>query len=374
MLKLMKKKIILIAVNVLLIIGFFVCMGISSSIISPLHSQQAAETWSGQSGERFSQVTAFFPETLSFGFQGIHELRDVVENALLAVSIDTQGIRKFYTDAWSAKGSLSVLGARSGGAVNASVIGVGGNFFMFHPLRLRDGSYISPNDLMRDRVVLDEELAWRLFGSVHVAGMEILINNRPFVIAGVVARDSDFASRRAYDGGEGLFMSFEALDAMTDGVTRIISYEIVMPDPVTGFAYGVISDFFTDSDVLVVENSTRFSLSNAFSAIGSFGERGMQAVAIELPYWENAARFAEDMQALLLAISLVLIITPALFAVILLIKLIRYLFRRGKRTLLKTIEKRDRRAYEKYLAKHYSADSGDYSVEQIIREVNGDNY
>ncbi|MCL2221042.1 MAG: ABC transporter permease [Oscillospiraceae bacterium] len=369
----MKKRIILISVNVLLVIGFFVCIGISNRIISPLHAQQAAAAWGGQSGERFAQISAFFPENHSFTLQNIRELRNTVENSLMAVSVDTSGEREFYTDAWVAEGSVLVVGERGRGS--ASVIGVGGNFFMFHPLRLRDGGYISPNDLMRDRILLDEELAWRLFGSVQIAGLQVLINNQAFTIAGVVARESDFASRRAYDGGEGLFMSFEALYAMTDGGARIISYKIVMPDPVTSFAYSTISEFFGDSEVLLVENNTRFSLPRAFSAIASFGERGMQTVAIQLPYWENAARLAEDMQALLLAISLVLIITPVVFTIILLVKLIRQLFKGGKRKLLKAIEEHDRREYEKYLAKHHgNTDHGGFSVDEIIREVNGDNF
>jgi len=369
----LKKKIILISVNVLLVIGFFVCLGISNAIISPLHSQQAAAAWGGQSGERFAQVSAFFPEAHHFEMRDIHSLRQTVDTALMTVSIDIRDERRFYADAWSAEGSAFVIGER--GEISASVIGVGGDFFLFHPLRLRDGSYITPNDLMRDRVILDEDLAWQLFGSVQLAGLEVLIDNRPFVIAGVVARDNDFASRRAYEGGAGLFMAYESLSLVTQDSAQIISYEIVMPDPVTGFAYDTISEFFRGTDVLVVENNTRFSLSSAFSAIGSFGERGMQTVALQLPHWENAARLAEDMQALLLAISLVLIITPTVFFIIFLVKLGIYLFKRGKRTLLKTIEERDRRDYEKYLAKHYhNIDQSGYSVDEIIREVNGDSF
>ena len=50
------------------------------------------------------------------------------------------------------------------GAAEVKAIGVGGNFFHFHPLRLRSGSYIAEDDFMLDRVVLDETLAWQLFG------------------------------------------------------------------------------------------------------------------------------------------------------------------------------------------------------------------
>ena len=388
----MKRKIILISINVLFVIAFFACIGISNAIISPLHSQQAATAWGGQSDGRFAQISAFFPTTHSFEESDVFALRHAVDNALQTVSISTDGENRVYTDAWSATGSVFITGAHD--SLPAPVIGVGGDFFIFHPLRLRDGGYITPNDMMRDRVVLDEDLAWRLFGSAQLAGLEVLINNRPFIIAGVIARDNDFATRRAYSGGAGLFMSYEALSAMSEEPVQIVSYEIVMPDPITGFAFNTISEFFSNPDVLVIENSARFALSNAFSAVFSsaeragddsrllpmwgnstrfFGDRSVRADAITLPYWENAARFAEDMQAILLVISLILLICPIIFSIILLIKLIRFLFKRSKQKIRKTIDAHDRRAYEKYVAEHYPADEdANFSVDQIIREVNGD--
>jgi len=369
----MKKIIILISINVFLVIGFCVCLIVANSIISSLRSQQAAQAWAGQSDERFAQVSAFFPQSRQFEQQDIFAIRNAVDTALLAVSIEAQGRRVFYSDAWTSEGSVNILSERS--SSSASAIGVGGNFFMFHPLRLRDGSYISPDDFARNRVVLDEELAWRLFGSAELAGLEVFINNQPFTISGVVARENDFATRRAYDRGAGLFMSHEALSMLTDGEARIKSYKIVMPDPITGFALNTITDFFEEADVHMVENSARFSLSRAFSRIASFGERSMLTEAIELPYWENAARFAEDVQALLLAISIVLIITPIVFLIILIVKLIRYLIRRSKRTIIRAIEERDRRAYEKYVAEHYTdAGQNNYSVDEIIREVKEDGF
>ena len=57
----------------------------------------------------------------------------------------------------------------------AKTIRGGRGLFLFHPLPLRSGSYISNRDFTYDRVVLDEELSWALFGSYDVAGQTVWI-------------------------------------------------------------------------------------------------------------------------------------------------------------------------------------------------------
>ena len=360
------KHVVIIAINALCLIAFIVSLALSASVKTPLRSQQAARAWAGQSGERFAQLSFFFPESAGFNEDSIREVRTSLDNALLSVSLESDTGRILYTDAWAANGEVSVLSER--GSTTAPVIGVGGDFFLFHPLYLRDGTYLSPNDIMKDRVVLDEELAWRLFGSVRLAGFEILINGRPFIIAGVVSRESDFASAKAYTGGAGMFMSFEALMDMTDDGAHITCYEIVMPDPITGFALGAMTDIFTGRDVDIVENSARFSLEKSFAVVGAFGERSMRKDTIMYPYWENAARYAEDWLALLLVMSLLFIICPAVFAVIYLVKIIHYLVKHGKITLRGIIKKHDDRKYEKYILEHYE-EPQIYDIEDIINEV-----
>jgi len=366
------KKIILIAVNALCLIAFIVCLINSASLRTSLRSQQAVNTWSGQSGERFAQLSVFFPETVVFNEDRIRSLRASIDKALLSASLESRPDRTLYTDAWSAVGDVSIRGQH--GSASAKAICVGGDFFMFHPLYLRDGTYISPNDVMKDRVVLDEELAWRLFGSVRLAGFEVMINNRPFKIAGVVSRESDFASSKAYTYGAGLFMSFEALSEMTEDGANISCYEIVMPDPITGFAKHILTEAFPDSGVHIVENTSRFSIGNSFAVIRSFGERSMRTDAISFPYWENAARIVEDRLALLLVLTLLSIAFPLVCAVIYTVKIIRYTIKFGRKKVTRMIDDIDKRKYEKYLIEHeQDVDIDIYNVNDIIREVQDEN-
>jgi len=346
----MKRNIIIVVLNALFLIAFIACQLISASIITPFHNQQAAKAWAGQSGERFAQLSVFFPESYAFDVTAIASTRHSINTKLLAASLESDQRRVLFTDAWAAYGEVSVIGNR-GNPVNASVIGVGGDFFMFHPLRLRHGSYLSPSDVMKDRVLLDEDLAWRLFGSVHLAGMEVLINGIPFIVAGVIERESDFASRKAYEGGEGLYMHFEALDAFMDGEAKIVSYEVVMPDPVSDFAFNIIDDIFDNDSIHIVKNTSRFSFSNQLELIRSFGERSIRTDTIVYPYWENAVRYAEDWLALLLVLSIIFLICPIVFGVIYAIKLLRFGARQLVKLIKRLIKKRDDRAYRRYKIK-----------------------
>jgi len=366
------KRIIIIAVNILCLAAFFLCLFISASIRTPMRSQQAAGVWGGQSGERFAQLSAFFPDSNYFNEDNIRNLRAALDNSLRLASMESAPGRTLYTDAWSTEGEVSIISER-GPLTNAKVIAVGGDFFMFHPLVLRDGSYLSPNDVMKDRIVIDEDLAWRLFGAARVAGFNVMINNQPFIIAGVIARESDFANRIAYTDGAGLFMSFEAYSDMAGGGVSIKSYEIVLSDPLTGFALTELEKAISNPGVHIVENSARFSLENSFELIRSFGQRGTRTNAIAFPYWENAALIAEDWTALLLVLSLLFIIFPVVCTIIYVVILIRLLIKYGKSYIKKLIAKKDRRQYEKYLKEH-NEEPQIYDVDDIIREVKDETY
>jgi len=360
------KHVYIIAVNALLLLAFIACLAASGSIRGTLRSQQAAKAWAGQSGERFAQLSAFIQDGLSFSEETRYYLRSSIDSSLVAASIEGGEGRILYTDAWSAEGEVFVAGARGSASVKA--FGVGGDFFLFHPMKLMDGSYLSPDDIMKDRVVLDEELAWRLFGSFNVAGLEVMVGDRLHIIAGVVSRESDFASSRAYTYGAGIFISYESLIEQTGESARISCYEIVMPDPITGFAYKTFSEAFPDKNAHIVENSARYSLSNIFGAIGDFGERSIRGDGMVYPYWENAARYTEDWLALLLVLSLIFISCPIVFGVVYIIKAARFLSKRGRSAVTKMIDERDKREAEQYLLDH-AEEFADYDIDDIIREV-----
>ena len=331
-------------------------------VTGALITQSAADVWRGGSGERFAQVSAFLPVNGKIDLDTIRSFRvtledEFVQNSIFAPEPDAQDpsadtSARLYADAYSGSTQLSVSG-KSPGSVTVTAIGVGGDYFLFHPLQLLSGGYVSDEDYMADRVVLDAQTAFNLFGSSDVAGMEVTINGKTFPIAGVVKSEDDFATAAALDAGAEassdptgvqsaskamIYMSYAALNAMAE--LPIDCYEIVLPDPVSGFAKKLMTEKFPVGEGVIVQNTGRFSLSGLISVIGKFGKRVMTTNGVIYPYWENAARMAESYAALLLILGTLFGLMPAVCLTIVLVKLTVREIKRGYYKAAHAIEDR----------------------------------
>jgi hypothetical protein len=336
-----KKSIVLFYVCIVLTIVsaiFFLAFNHLGNILT---SQQAAERYRGDSSERYAQVTAFFPNGKEVKESDIFTFRMTIDSTLVENSIEAEKGESLYEDAYSGTGEITVVSDRASATVTA--IGVGGNFFDFHPIQLKSGSYFSGNDLMDDYVILDEELAWKLFGGTDLAGLTVSINDEPYVIAGVISREDDFASEKAYTDGAGLFMSYNRLNDLTGN--EITSYELVCVNPIKGFALSLLEKGFSDS--VSIENSGRFSISGIFDVLRNFGTRSMRSDAVIFPYWENAARYVESVMAIVLAIAILFAIVPAVTVVVIIVKYIRRFIGALKKKIPEAIDQYGEDRYRK---------------------------
>jgi len=337
----MKKKIIILfSINILLIISAIACLVSGSGLKKTLPSQEMSARWGYGSDISFAQVSCFMPVGSEMDESAIFELRKSIDSKLLEASIDPPETGSLYTDAYSTSGKLTAANGSADADVDA--IGVGGSFFLFHPLRLRGGCYITHDDLMQDRAVLDEQLAWRLYGSYDIAGMEILINDVPHVVAGVVQREQDSATKKALTSDAGIYVSFETM-TRHGNASGISTYEIVMPNPISGFALDTVQELMANDSYELIENSNRFDASKLFRLAINFGERGFGKTGIAYPYWENAARVVENYTAALLSLAVILALFPAVCLVILLAKgrkALKLYIRRLRAKLLDCIETR----------------------------------
>lgn len=312
-----------------------------------LPTLRAAADFRGESGERFAQIACFLPEGEGRSEEDIYAFRQTLDAKLLEQSLEAPEGGSLTVDAYCALTEVKA-GTDGGGTFTVDAVAVGGDFFAFHPLTLLSGNYIREDDLMDDLVVLDRETAWKLFGGTDLAGMTVTVEGRPFVVAGVVERETDAYSRRAYDGDGMLFLSFSALSRMQEDA-EIVCYECVCPDPISGFALGLVTENFDTGGGDIVENSARYSLSRLLSVIGSFGERSMRTNGVIYPYWENAARLTEDYAALLLLLAALLLALPALTALVLAVRSAVRLYRLAKRKLPeKAAAAVERRREERY--------------------------
>lgn len=311
-----------------------------------LQSQRAAERFRGESRQPFAQATAMYPAGEGTDRQGIYEFQKSLNAKLLEASLEAPENGSLYMDAWSAEGRVTVTGNRD--TTEASVLAVGGDWFRFHPMEFKFGSYFSGDDLRKDYVVLDEDLAWTIFGGLDVAGLDVTIGGKPFLVAGVVKREDDFATKKAYSGGAGLFMSWDALAELQEGL-KITVYEVCCAEPVSGFTLSAVKEGFPNCDT--VQNSGRFSVEKIFGIIRNLGARSMRQSAVIYPYWENAARVVEDRLAVVLAAAVLLAVFPAAVVVLMLWALGQRLAELVKGLVRKLADRIERQRYKRYLKK-----------------------
>jgi len=313
-----KRKNLIIASALLL--AALVCLFAAARIARPMQSQYQAQRWAGESGERFAQYSVFLAPGESMGTAQVWELRHKLQEKLTAASTETPAGGRSFTDCWSASGGTKIRSDR--GAFDAQVLAVGGDWFAFHPFSLRSGGYLAESDLMRDRVVLDEQLAWLLFGSADVTGMTVRLGDRDFLVAGVVALDGSRAMAAVSEHKPTLYIPFDTWEALNEGLS-LSEYEAVLPEPVKGFAETLLKESLPAQGGALVRNSDRFSFASSMKLLRDPGKLVVRTEAVAFPDWENAARWTELWCALLRALALALLVFPAILALIVLVRLLR---------------------------------------------------
>lgn len=288
-------------------------------IVDGQPAQRMAERWDSEGGA--AQISCFFPDSVQAEPETILGFEYMLKSKLQEASIEPPSENaRLFASAYSAKGKITLSSNLA--SVETGAYGVGGDYFMFHPLELEPGSmYFGGDDMMQDRVLLDQNTAWQLFGSYDIAGQPITIGSGPEshvgVVAGVIRSESGWMNEKAGAAESTVYLSYEMLNTYGQH-SGINAYEVVMPNPITGFAKGIVEENigFEKEKLQIVENTSRYSMLSLFGVIGQFGTRSMNVKAIIYPYWENAARGWEDILSILLALRLVFLAVPVVLSVL----------------------------------------------------------
>jgi len=273
---------------------FLILLLVSNHLAKEQESQTMAERWSEK--KDVAQVSCFFSVNSGITEDRIIEFEHTIDSALTDAAVlqesENPGAR-LWADAYSADGRVTLSSEKT--SLEADAIGIGGDFFLFHPLKLLSGSYFSGNDLMQDLCIIDQDAAWQLFGSNNVAGMTVNIGGIPHIVAGVVERPSGRLEEAAGLDSTLVYVSYQTLSELGN-CNGINHYEIVMPNPVTSFAENLIRERLgsSEKEAEVLENTSRYSFLSRLKRIPAFGTRSMNGKAIIYPYWENIARGYED--------------------------------------------------------------------------------
>ena len=310
------KSLILWSSVLLSLVIALVLWGISSGMIRKLDTQQMADRWSREGDA--AQISCFFSANVAITPDTIKEMGYKLDQKLKEASIVSESENpgaRLWADAYSAYGRITLNSEI--GSITADAIGIGGDFFLFHPLKLLTGSYFSGSDLMQDYCILDEDAAWRLFGSNDIAGQFVTIQGIPHMVAGVIERDEGRLQKAAGLDSSVIYVSYDSLDKYGSH-SGINHYEVVMPNPVKDFALGYVKELVSvdDQEMELVDNTTRFELWKRLKLIGDFGTRSMNGKAIIYPYWENVVRGYEDILLVLTLFMLLFTLYPVIVIII----------------------------------------------------------
>ena len=304
------------------------------------YDQMMGSRWSNDT--RCGQVSMFFAESQGVSADTINEYvykinKGLIADGLQEADASTQGEGAVWNYCYSAVGSVEIT--KDLKTVTAVAIGVGGDFFQFHPMRVLSGNYFAGDTIMKDYVILDEDLAWQLFGSTDIVGQFVNLGGVQHIIAGVVKKDSGKYVQASGMTFPTIFTSFESLgtygkiDASvlsTDTTLGQLSVaskndeegekassdidvdakgigcmEVVMPNTVDNYAANFLKEKLSlnTTQIEVVDNTARFEDRNLLRLIQRFNLRGMQLKPVIYPYWENNARAYENILAVVFLIQ-----------------------------------------------------------------------
>lgn len=284
-----------------------------------LYDQQMAKRWSEK--KNVAQISCFFAEGEVTEQSYFMAIGKAVDKALQEANIVSKKENaRLWIDAVSRPGKVTLSnGSKS---MELDAVGIQGEFFQFHPLRLLEGAFFGPDSMLQDGIVIDEDAAWQLFGSNDVAGMQVMIGQVPHYITGVVRRETGRLVEAAGLGKSVCYLNLEHLERYGK-VTGGYCYEMVLPNPVKGFALSTVSKAAgaEGKEMELLENTGRYGLLPLLKVIGGLGTRSMSKNRIAYPYWENLARGYEDIFALTLMLKLVLWILPCVLTIIALVRL-----------------------------------------------------
>lgn len=408
-----KRHRVVLIIDLILIIMYIIVTSVAHNKVSTLYSQQEASRWENDEvtnvtgkdknskapnkkkvnlkslvGEKrmpYAQVSAFISPGHGMQLDEVSNVRSSIAEKLNKDSYsDSMTGGRVWIDAYSCETNINLR--KDTNTLSATAVGVGGDFFQFHPMKLLSGSYIADSDLNHDRIVVDENFAWAMFGSNDIVGMQVWLGDSIYFISGVVEVPEDDISALAYGDNNRVYMYYSELKRINENLP-ITCYEAVLPNPISNYAYYALREAYGLSDdsedtslnkkknplsfddVEIIENTKRFNTMELLTNIKTWKFRTMRTSSVGYPYWENVARVQDDTQMRLLLVRIILLIFPILSGIWFVYGLWKKKTWTIKGLLLEEIDKaKERKAwklYEKKMAAEDAAENPELAMEDV---------
>ncbi len=328
----MKKLQIILGITALVcllsvIISSLCIYGVAGS----LDCQRAVSRWVSD-GTPYAQLSAFLTDDAGVDRERVERsFTASLDSALVDASIAAQDEdARIYAYCFSseADGSVSLKdewGKVQKSGVSVRISAVGADYFIFHPSKLLSGYYFNTADVLNDCVIIDNDLAWQLFGSYDVVGRSFTLNGRDVYISGVSESGRDGDYEKYYGDKSRILISYSLAEELFGGLS-ITAVELLLPNPIDGFALDIFTDALgvPEGKAVLLENSSRFSDKSLRAHLASFSEHGVRTDSVVYPYFENTAMELMNRAALIYIFKLVptviIILIIALELIILYIK------------------------------------------------------
>lgn len=407
-----KRHRVVLIIDLILIIMYIIVTSVAHNKVSTLYSQQEASRWENDEvtnvtgkdknskapnkkkvnlkslvGEKrmpYAQVSAFISPGHGMQLDEVSNVRSSIAEKLNKDSYsDSMTGGRVWIDAYSCETNINLR--KDTNTLSATAVGVGGDFFQFHPMKLLSGSYIADSDLNHDRIVVDENFAWAMFGSNDIVGMQVWLGDSIYFISGVVEVPEDDISALAYGDNNRVYMYYSELKRINENLP-ITCYEAVLPNPISNYAYYALREAYGLSDnsedtslnkkknplsfddVEIIENTKRFNTMELLTNIKTWKFRTMRTSSVGYPYWENVARVQDDTQMRLLLVRIILLIFPILSGIWFVYGLWKKKTWTIKGLLLEEIDKaKERKAwklYEEKMAAEDAAENPELAMEE----------
>lgn len=281
-------------------------------------SQTAAKRW--QSGDvRYTQLSCFIDSDEGCTPDKIESLVSGIDKKMTGESLDLS-----WTYCFSGETTLTV--ERGDQSVTARAICTGGDFFHFHPQSMIGGWYYNADSRSGDGVMIDMQLAWKLFGGYNLEGMSVNIGNHQCPITGVVYSPENSLENKLYETTPTIYVPYSLLLTI-DRTADVTCFEAVLPNPVKNFGMGMLESTvsFSEQNYEILENTDRMGFIPGITMLADFGTRTQKTSGVYYPFWENAARAGESWNSLLAVLTALFAIYPIILCIIYIAKLIGFI-------------------------------------------------
>ena len=301
---------ILSGVSLLLLGLFFLILhGIGSGLVDG----KARERF--QRGDlQYTQVSCFLSEDNGLSASRMRYLDADIETALTTDSYGAPDGARVFLSAYSNERKFHYEGEK-GSADTVRTFCVGGDFFYFHPLKMTSGWYFSGDELMETGVVLDENLAWQLFGALNVSGMSVEVGGIHCTVLGVTRGPEGKAEKKEYGNEPTAYIPYALAQRLSTEEIPVTRYEAILPNPVDGYGMKLFQNTLelTEGEYHYVENTGRYSALTVVKELKNAKDRILRTDNIVYPYWENAARLADNRAHYIGFLLVIFLLPPILY-------------------------------------------------------------